>query len=337
MNRCHKIKQIDRLTNYIFALNVLERSLSFGRRLTLIKSVLSHLPSYYFSLFVAPGATLNELERIRLRFLWGGSKDLRKIYWVSQDKILAPKEKGGLDVGSLKAYNIALCCKWWWRLKKEPNSLWAKVIRDIHRLDNKPDDFLASRSRSRVWCSIAKVKLDLIKHNIPFNSVIRRGAYLREASWVSDLANGGRYMVSSLRQTIDNSISITPLGPFLWTKVVPLKVSCFAWRVKLDWILSAVNIHRRGINSVDKNCSYCGAMEETTNHLLCGCPAVRSILDRVFTWCGIQLSRFSQVAEVLNFASSWGNCSQRRRTLTNIFTVCFGAHEELVMIGCSTT
>lgn len=69
------------------------RNMSFGERLTLIKSVLSHLPLCYFSLFVAPGAILNELERIRHRFLWGGSKDLRKICWVGWDKVVAAKEK----------------------------------------------------------------------------------------------------------------------------------------------------------------------------------------------------------------------------------------------------
>lgn len=57
------------------------------------------------------------------------------------------RKKDGLDVGSIKAFNIALFCKLWWRIKTEPNSFWAKVIHVIHGLDNKPDDFLAKRSR----------------------------------------------------------------------------------------------------------------------------------------------------------------------------------------------
>lgn len=64
-------------------------------------------------------------------------------------------------------------------VKTEPNSLWAKVIHVIHGLDNKPYDFLVSRLRSGVWSSIAKVKLDLVKSNIPFSSVIRRNVNAR--------------------------------------------------------------------------------------------------------------------------------------------------------------
>ncbi|PWA64471.1 DOF transcription factor 11 [Artemisia annua] len=40
---------------------------------------------------------------------------------------------GGLRFGSLKAYNLALLPKWWWRVCVDRDSLWASVISDIHR------------------------------------------------------------------------------------------------------------------------------------------------------------------------------------------------------------
>lgn len=46
--------------------------ISFGGRLTLVKSVLGSLPLYFFSLFHAPSGVLKELERVRSRFFWGG-------------------------------------------------------------------------------------------------------------------------------------------------------------------------------------------------------------------------------------------------------------------------
>ena len=46
--------------------------LSFGGRLTLVKAVLGNLPTYYLSLFKAPSGVLEEMEKIRRRFLWGG-------------------------------------------------------------------------------------------------------------------------------------------------------------------------------------------------------------------------------------------------------------------------
>lgn len=93
------------------------KNLSFGGRLTLIKSVLNSLPTYYLSLFKAPSGIIEDLEKLRRRFLWGGDDSKRKIHWVSWSKVVASKKDGGLGVGSLKAHNLALLAKWWWRLK----------------------------------------------------------------------------------------------------------------------------------------------------------------------------------------------------------------------------
>ena len=45
--------------------------LSKGGRLTLIKSVLSGIPTYFLSLFPLPSSVANKLEAIQRNFLWG--------------------------------------------------------------------------------------------------------------------------------------------------------------------------------------------------------------------------------------------------------------------------
>ena len=52
--------------------------LSKGGRLTLLKSTLSSLPTYYLSLFTIPVAVANKLERIQRKFLWGSSDECFK-------------------------------------------------------------------------------------------------------------------------------------------------------------------------------------------------------------------------------------------------------------------
>nr|KAJ0191688.1 hypothetical protein LSAT_V11C800406980 [Lactuca sativa] len=131
------------------------KSLLFGGRLTLIKSVLGNLPTYFLSLFRAPVGVIEELEKIRRSFLWGGGEDKKKIHWVSWDKVLAANEAGGLGVGSIQALNIGLLVKWWWRLNNESKSLWARVITGIHNLANKPIDYLSARRYVGVWNNIA--------------------------------------------------------------------------------------------------------------------------------------------------------------------------------------
>ena len=57
--------------------------LSKGRRLTLIKSTLSSLPSYYLSLFPFPMSVARCIEKLQCDFLWGGMGDEHKYHLVN--------------------------------------------------------------------------------------------------------------------------------------------------------------------------------------------------------------------------------------------------------------
>ncbi|XP_071693604.1 uncharacterized protein [Rutidosis leptorrhynchoides] len=108
------------------------KSISFGGRLTLVKSVLSSLPLYFFSLFRAPASVIKLLESIRCNFFWGGSGSGKKLSWVKWDRVLSKYGEGGLNIGSLISKNLALLGKWWWRFKLNQNSFWAKIISSIY-------------------------------------------------------------------------------------------------------------------------------------------------------------------------------------------------------------
>lgn len=97
--------------------------LSSGGRLTLIRSTLGSLAIYYFSIFKVPSAMIKVLENLRARFFWGAMDKDRKIAWVKWEKVLNSKVKGGLGIGSLKAFNYALLLKWRWRLHNDANSV----------------------------------------------------------------------------------------------------------------------------------------------------------------------------------------------------------------------
>ncbi|KAL4589627.1 hypothetical protein LXL04_002535 [Taraxacum kok-saghyz] len=150
------------------------QNLSLGGRLTLTKAVLGSLPSYFFSIFVAPLGVINTLEKIRRHFLWGGGglDGKKKISWVAWDKVVAPKDLGGLGVGSLKAFNISLIVKWWWRLRENDQTLWSRVIRGIHNLKRKPEDVMSKKSITGVWNNIARIKEDMGKIGISMEEVM---------------------------------------------------------------------------------------------------------------------------------------------------------------------
>ncbi|CAN1270601.1 Putative ribonuclease H protein At1g65750 [Linum perenne] len=104
------------------------RMLSFGGRVTLLKSVLSQLPIFYFSILRAPMSVIKELERIQNRFLWEGGGGDRKQHLVRWDIVKAPMSSGGLGVLDLKLLNTTLLSKWIWRYVKERNAWWRGLI-----------------------------------------------------------------------------------------------------------------------------------------------------------------------------------------------------------------
>nr|GEX66747.1 RNA-directed DNA polymerase, eukaryota, reverse transcriptase zinc-binding domain protein [Tanacetum cinerariifolium] len=84
------------------------------------------------SIFKVPGIVFKIQESFRASFFWGSIKDKKKLAWIKWSNILASFDKGGLGVGGIKAFNISLIYKWRWRMMKNPEALWVKVIKSIH-------------------------------------------------------------------------------------------------------------------------------------------------------------------------------------------------------------
>ncbi|KAJ0428711.1 putative RNA-directed DNA polymerase [Helianthus annuus] len=136
-------------------------TLSYGGRLTLIKSVLNALPTYYFSLFKAPKRVLKELEKLRGDFLWATTSDRQRMPWVAWNNTKAPKEFGGTGLGSLMETNIAMLGKWWWRFKIDKNSLWRKVIWCLHQNARSWSCIPAKLSAAGPWKQVASISIEL--------------------------------------------------------------------------------------------------------------------------------------------------------------------------------
>ena len=75
--------------------------LSKGGRLTLLKSTLPSLPTYYLSLFTILKAMATRLEHIQRNFLWGSIVECFKFPLVAWEKVCLPRELGGLGVRKL--------------------------------------------------------------------------------------------------------------------------------------------------------------------------------------------------------------------------------------------
>eukprot|EP00253_Pinus_taeda_P023265 PITA_23265 len=99
------------------------------RRLVLLKSGLSSLPLYQFSLAQAPTSFLIKMDNVLRFFLWQGGKNERKNFnLVGWKQVIQNQEKGGLDIRSPTLMNLAFGRKLIWRLMDNQTTWWKKVL-----------------------------------------------------------------------------------------------------------------------------------------------------------------------------------------------------------------
>lgn len=136
-----------------------------------------------------------------MRFFWGGDLERRKISWIAWDKVLASKQSGGLGIGNLKAQNIAMFGKWWWRYRVNSNSAWAEVIKSLYGADGGFTRPSVARRKSGCWGVIASIPKILEKDNVPFTNHFRsvnNSNIPGEVKWSWVLEPSRIYSVASL-------------------------------------------------------------------------------------------------------------------------------------------
>jgi hypothetical protein len=107
----------------------LEADLSVkGGRVTLIKSTLSNLPTYFLSLFSIPSSVASRIEKLHQDFLWGGIGEEFKYHLVSWSTVCSPISEGGLGIRNLRIFNKTLLGKWLWRYVHEREALRRLVV-----------------------------------------------------------------------------------------------------------------------------------------------------------------------------------------------------------------
>nr|GEZ96005.1 RNA-directed DNA polymerase, eukaryota, reverse transcriptase zinc-binding domain protein [Tanacetum cinerariifolium] len=243
------------------------KTLSIGGRLTLLKAVFGSMPIYHMSIFKVPMSI-----------------------WVSWNKVLTSKEKGGLGVSSLFALNRALMFKWVWRFLNQRDSLWVRVIHAIHGVDGRISR-AGNVGYTSIWCDIIKEMGRMPRSGIESKQWDHlldslEGVMLNPSKdrWSWDLNGLGEFSVASARRYIDNNRLPDISSKTRWIKEVPIKVNVHAWKVRINGLPTRCNISRRGIDIPSILCPLCETGVESSKHLFFNCSVVRAILRRVCIW-----------------------------------------------------
>ncbi|GAU34577.1 hypothetical protein TSUD_29230 [Trifolium subterraneum] len=83
-------------------------------------------------------------------------------------------------------------------------------------------------------------------------------------------------------------VALATHNDVIWNKVVPLKVSLFAWRLLNNRLPSKDNLTRRGMHLEDSELCLGGCgVAETIDHLIVGCDMSSPLWIKILNWLGI--------------------------------------------------
>ena len=71
------------------------KHLTFGGRLTLIKSTLGAIPLHIFQVLEPTKEATKQMESLLAKYFWGSDCDRKATHWISWDQICLPCDEGG--------------------------------------------------------------------------------------------------------------------------------------------------------------------------------------------------------------------------------------------------
>lgn len=102
--------------------------LSYAGRLQLLKSVIAGIQRYWCQVFLIPQKVLKVIQYACRTFLWTGKTEVSRRVLVAWEKVILPKQAGGLNIGNLNVWNQAAICKLLWNIHQQKNRTWIQWI-----------------------------------------------------------------------------------------------------------------------------------------------------------------------------------------------------------------
>nr|GEU65793.1 RNA-directed DNA polymerase, eukaryota, reverse transcriptase zinc-binding domain protein [Tanacetum cinerariifolium] len=141
----------------------------------------------------------------------------------------------------------------------------------------------------------------------------------KDANVASNVASSFRRPPRSAREEIDKHDLVVSPSQNRWSKVLPVKLNVFSWRMMLDRLPTRSNLHNRGINITCILCPNCGAAIENRNHLFFGCSMSVDLARLIGRWWNIHIPIFDDPSSWNFWLNGMNLSSMQRRILEATF------------------
>ncbi|XP_020592251.1 uncharacterized protein LOC110032829 [Phalaenopsis equestris] len=290
-------KKLQCWTNY-FLLN--------GGRITLLKSILTSIPSYALQMFTMEKGTHIRLGRIFNKFLWAGQK--KQFHWLAWNKLCKPLSAGGLGFKDFQHLRTINLCKLWINFRAQ-DSLWAlfmkgKYCRTVHSTMTQK-----KMGDSRLWTKLMEIRNkaeDLFIWELGEGQV---NFWLDNWVWNGErLHNSNPNLMTKVKEFwIDNQWNCNLLdviltkeqihwpvkwGKLIWGKWLTPSMSFFCWTLWKSLFPTDDILKMKGLKG-PSCCQLCSKAEESLDHLFFSCSFSQGVWSGILKQLNIDTLKFS--------------------------------------------
>ncbi|GKD48157.1 RNA-directed DNA polymerase, eukaryota [Tanacetum coccineum] len=172
--------------------------------------------------------------------------------------------------------------------------LWLDVIKAIYGSNGCLNQPASSHKGCSVWLTVHKAITQLKTKGVDLMEYCKKvieNVVLSSANdrWSWSLNGNGVFSVKSAREVIDKHLLIISPSPTRWSKLIPIKLNIFAWRMFLDKLPTKVNLSNKGIDIPCVLCLVCGSDVESRNHIFSGCSLALDLFKLMGRWWNIHI------------------------------------------------
>ncbi|XP_016192574.1 uncharacterized protein LOC107633463 [Arachis ipaensis] len=160
-----------------------EKLLNQAGKEVLIKAVIQAIPVYAMNIIKFLKSFHRKIESAIARFWWTNYGKNRSIHWKSWTKMTRSKLNGGLGFKDFECQNTALLAKQAWRLLKEEDAIWARILKAIYYPNCSLWEAGRGRNASWIWKSILEGR-DFLRKKGRWSVGSGEGIDIWEDNWV---------------------------------------------------------------------------------------------------------------------------------------------------------